>query len=206
MSDETRFADRREAGRRLAASLAHHAGRDDVVVLGLPRGGVPVAFEVGRALGAPIDVFLVRKLGVPGHEELAFGAIASGEVMVLNDDVITATGLGRASIQEVVTRELATLERQERMYRGGRTANEVRDRVAIAVDDGLATGATMRAAIKALGDRGARAVVVAVPTAPRETCEALRGEVDEVICPITPDPFVAVGLWYRDFAPVSDDE
>jgi putative phosphoribosyl transferase len=206
MSDETRFADRRDAGRRLAASLGQYAGREDVVVLGLPRGGVPVAFEVGHALGAPIDVFLVRKLGVPGHEELAFGAIASGGVMVLNDDVIAATGLGRDQIEAVVTRELATLERREQIYRGGRPAIEVRDRVAIAVDDGLATGATMRAAIKALRDRGASAIAVAVPTAPREACEALRGEVDEVICATTPDPFVAVGLWYRDFTPVSDDE
>ena len=206
MSEQARFADRYDAGRRLAASLSRYRERDDVVVLGLPRGGVPVAYEVARALRAPLDVFLVRKLGVPGHEELAMGAIASGGVMVLNEDVVAATGVGREEIAAVASRELQTLRRQEHSFRGDRPPVTIRDHVAIAVDDGLATGATMRAAIRALRDQGAKAIVVAVPTAPRETCEALRPAVDEVICVATPDPFMAVGLWYRDFAPVGDDE
>lgn len=205
MSDETRFADRHDAGRRLAAALSGYAGRDDVVVLGLPRGGVPVAYEVARALGAPLDVFLVRKLGVPGHEELAMGAIASGGVMVLNDDVVAATGIDRGQIEEVAARELETLRHQETKYRGERPPVDLGGRAAIAVDDGLATGATMRAAISALRGRRAKWIAVAVPTAPRETCEALRRQVDEVVCATTPDPFMAVGLWYRDFAPVGDD-
>jgi putative phosphoribosyl transferase len=185
--------------------LRAYADRDDVVVLGLPRGGVPVAYEVANALRAPLDVFVVRKLGVPGHEELAMGAIGSGEVMVLNDDVVEATGTEREQIEEVVARELDTLRRQELAYRGDRPPVEVRDRLAIVVDDGLATGATMRAAVRALRDRSARSIVVAVPTAPRETCDVLRREVDEVLCVCTPEPFMAVGLWYRDFSPVGDD-
>jgi putative phosphoribosyl transferase len=206
MSDQTCFADRRDAGRRLATALHQYAGRDDVVVLGLPRGGVPVAYEVGQALGAPVDVFLVRKLGFPGHEELAMGAIASGGVMVLNQDVLGAGGISPEKIEQVAARELETLNRQELSFRGDRPPVEVRDKVAIVVDDGLATGATMRAAVKALRERGTGRIVVAVPTAPVETCEALRHEVDEVVCATTPDPFMAVGLWYRDFHPVSDDE
>jgi predicted phosphoribosyltransferase len=186
--------------------LPGYAGRDDAVVLGLPRGGVPVAYEVAHALGAPLDVFVVRKLGVPGHEELAMGAIASGEVMVLNDDVVTATGVEREQIDTVARRELETLRQQEVSLRGGRPPVEVRGRVAVVVDDGLATGATMRAAVSALRGLDAQAIVVAVPTAPRETCEALAREVDEVVCAATPDPFMAVGMWYRDFAPVSDDQ
>ena len=177
-----------------------------MVVLGLPRGGVPVAYEVAQALRAPLDVFVVRKLGVPGHEELAMGAIASGEVIVLNGDVVSATGIDREQIDAVTARELETLRRQEAGYRGERPPIEVRDQVVIVVDDGLATGATMRAAVKALRDRGAKSIVVAVPTAPGETYESLRHEVGEVVCTSTPDPFVAVGLWYRDFAPVSDDQ
>ncbi len=206
MSEQTRFDDRHDAGRRLAAALTAYAERRDVVVLGLPRGGVPVAYEVARALHAPLDVFVVRKLGVPGHEELAMGAIASGGVMVLNDDVVLATGIDREQIDQVAARELETLTRQEQRFRGERPPLEVRDRVAIAVDDGLATGATMRAAVTALRDSGARAIVVAVPTAPRETCEMFRREVDEVVCATMPEPFTAVGLWYRDFTPVSDDQ
>jgi predicted phosphoribosyltransferase len=206
MSGRRRFTDRRHAGRQLAERLAQYAGRDDVVVLGLPRGGVPVAFEVAHALRAPLDVFLVRKLGVPGHEELAMGAIASGGVQVLNDDVVSATGVRDTQIAQVAARELEQLQRQERAFRGDRPPLDVHGRVAILVDDGLATGATMRAAIAALRDQRAGAIVVAVPTAPRETCEALRPEVDEVVCARTPDPFTAVGLWYRDFTPVSDQE
>ncbi len=206
MSGRTRFSNRHDAGRRLAGHLADYTGRSDVVVLGLPRGGVPVAYEVARVLGAPLDVFLVRKLGVPGHEELAMGAIASGGVQVINDDVVSAIGVGQAEIDQVAARELAHLERQEHAYRGDRPPLDPTGRVAILVDDGLATGATMRAAVAALRDRGAGAIVVAVPTAPRETCEAFAREVEAVVCASTPDPFMAVGLWYRDFAPVSDGE
>jgi predicted phosphoribosyltransferase len=206
MSQQPRFRDRRDAGRILAAALGSYAGQVAVVVLGLPRGGVPVAYEVARALGAPLDVFLVRKLGVPGHEELAMGAIASGEIMVLNDDVVTTTGVQPGEIELVVARELETLRRREAGYRGDRAPLDVRGRVTIVVDDGLATGATMRAAVRALRERGADSIVVAVPTAPRETCDALAREVEDVICVITPDPFMAVGLWYSDFTPVGDDE
>jgi predicted phosphoribosyltransferase len=206
MTDAVRFADRHDAGKRLAERLTQYAGRDDVVVLGLPRGGVPVAYEVARALSAPLDVFLVRKLGVPGHEELAMGAIASGGVRVLNDDVLTATRVPPGAVDAAAARELERLQDQERAYRGDRPPLDVRDRVAILVDDGLATGASMRAAVEALRGHGAGAIVAAVPTAPAETCEALRREVDEIVCPQTPDPFMAVGLWYRDFTPVSDAE
>jgi predicted phosphoribosyltransferase len=206
VSNRGRFTDRRDAGRRLGERLGRYAGRADVLVLGLPRGGVPVAFEVARALRAPLDVFLVRKLGVPGHEELAMGAIASGGIRVLNDDVLSATRIGQPQIEAVSARELSTLEQQEVAYRGDRPPLDPRGRTAILVDDGLATGATMRAAVEALRDRGAAGIVVAVPTAPAETCAALAREVDEVVCLITPDPFMAVGLWYRDFAPVSDAE
>ena len=206
MGETTRFVDRRDAGRRLAAELTSYAQRADVVVLGLPRGGVPVAFEVAAALDAPLDVFVVRKLGVPGREELAMGAIASGGVRVLNQDVVAAAGIGPEAVEQVTERERQTLFRQEGAFRGGRAPVEVRDRTTIAVDDGLATGATMRAAVTALRERAAAAIVVAVPTAPRETCEALRSIADEVVCTTTPDPFTAVGLWYEDFAPVSDDE
>lgn len=206
MSDQNRFADRHDAGRLLAAELTSYFDRDDVIVLGLPRGGVPVAYEVAQALRAPLDVFLVRKLGVPGHEELAMGALASGGVMVLNDDVVAAAGIGRDQIEAVAEREQATLTRQEQSFRGERPPLELGGKVAVVVDDGLATGATTRAAVGALRDLGAAAIVVAVPTAPRETCEVLRPEVDELVCAITPDPFTAVGLWYRDFAPVSDEE
>ena len=206
MGVRAHFADRREGGRRLADELTPYAGRSDVVVLGLPRGGVPVAFEVANALRAPLDVFVVRKLGVPGHEELAMGAIASGGVRVLNRDVVEANRVGPEEVERVTQRELETLSRQERRFRGERPPIEVKDRTAIAVDDGLATGATMRAAVTALRELGAAAIVVAVPTAPRETCEALRSLADEVVCATTPDPFMAVGLWYADFTPVMDEE
>jgi predicted phosphoribosyltransferase len=206
VTGELRFADRRDGGRLLARQLGRYAHRRDVVVLGLPRGGMPVAAEVASALGAPLDVFVVRKLGVPGHEELAMGAIASGGVRVLNDDVVRAVGIPEREVDAVAARELETLEARERAYRGDRDPVELRGRTAILVDDGLATGATMRAAISALKGLGAAGIVVAVPTAPRETCEALRSEVDDVVCARTPEPFTAVGLWYRDFAPVSDDQ
>src|SRR5260370_1838328 len=201
-----RFSDRAEGGKLLARQLSKYADRKDVLILGLPRGGVPVAFEVASALKAPLDVFVVRKLGVPGHEELAMGAIASGGIRVLNDDVVDSLRIPQDAIDAVAARELETLQARERDYRGERPPVDPRGPTAILVDDGLATGATMRAAIKALRDLRASQIVVAVPTAPRETCEALRREVDDEVCATTPDPCRAGGLWYRDFAPVSDEE
>ena len=200
------FRDRTEAGRRLALRLGEYAGRPDVIVLGLPRGGVPVAYEVAQALGAPLDVFVVRKLGLPGQEELAMGAIASGGVMVLTDDVVRPLGIPSEVIDEVAERELRELQRRERLYRGGRPAPEVRGRTVILVDDGLATGSTMRAAVAALRRLGPERIVVAVPTAAPSTCEEFRHEADECLCEITPDPFYAVGVWYEDFAQTGDDE
>src|SRR5512135_1526004 len=202
----TAFRDRTEAGQLLAEKLSAYAGRPDVLVLALPRGGVPVAYEVARALGVPLDVFLVRKLGVPGHEELAMGAIASGGVCVLNDDVVQALNIPGRVIEAVAARERRELERRERAYRGGRPAPEVRGRAVILVDDGLATGSTMRAAVAALRRRGPARIIVAVPTAAPSTCEEFRHEADECVCDITPDPFYAVGLWYEDFSHTTDDE
>ncbi len=202
----TAFRDRTEAGRLLAGPLAAYSGLPDVLVLALPRGGVPVAYEVARALRAPLDVLVVRKLGVPGHEELAMGAIASGGDCVLNDDVVQALRIPRRVIQAVVERELGELERRERAYRGDRPAPEVRGRTVILVDDGLATGSTMRAAVTALRRLGPARLVVAVPTAAPSTCEEFRHEADECVCEITPDPFYAVGLWYEDFSQTTDDE
>jgi putative phosphoribosyl transferase len=201
-----RFRDRAEAGRQLAEQLHEYAGRNDVVVLGLPRGGVPVAFEVARALGAPLDVFLVRKLGVPGHEELAMGAVASGGVRVLNEELVRRLGLSAQELDEVVAREEAELERREEAYRGGRPRPDLRGKVGILVDDGLATGATMRAAVEALRREGPAKLMVAVPTGAEESCEDLRPLVDELVCLTTPQPFYAVGLWYDDFTPTTDDE
>ena len=201
----TPFRDRAEAGRILAEKLVVYAGRPDVLVLALPRGGVPVAFEVARALDVPLDVFVVRKLGVPGHEELAMGAIASGGVRVLNEDVIQVCPPLRV-IEAVTARELEELGRRERSYRGDRPALQVRGRTVILVDDGLATGSTMRAAIKALRRLGPDRIVVAVPTAAPSTCAELGLEADECICCITPDPFYAVGVWYEDFSQTTDRE
>jgi predicted phosphoribosyltransferase len=202
----SKFRDRSEAGRALAAELQRYAGRDDVLVLALPRGGVPVAYEVARTLGAPLDVFLVRKLGVPGHEEYAMGAIAEGGAMVLSQDVIEQLRIPPAAVQAVVQKELAELERRAALYRRGLAAPNMRGRTVILVDDGLATGSTMRAAVQALRSLGPARIVVAVPVAAPETCEALRAEADEVICARTPEPFYAVGLWYEDFSQTSDDE
>ena len=202
----TAFRDRSEAGQLLAERLVAYAGRPDILVLALPRGGVPVAYEVARALGAPLDVFVVRKLGIPGHEELAMGAIASGGVRVLNDDVVQALHIPERVIEAVAARELRELERRERAYRGDRPAPDVRDRTVILVDDGLATGSTMRAAVAALRRLGPARIVVAVPTAAPSTCEEFRREADECICQITPEPFHAVGLWYQDFSQTTDDE
>jgi predicted phosphoribosyltransferase len=201
-----RFRDRAEAGRLLAERLTPYAGRPDVVVLALPRGGVPVAYEVARALNAPLDVFVVRKLGLPGHEELAVGAIASGGVRVLNEGVVAAAGLTPEAIEGVAERERAEIERREREYRGDRPPLSPEGKVAILVDDGLATGATMRAAIAAVRERSPARVVVAVPTAAPSTCDELAREVDELICLRTPEPFYAVGLWYDDFSQTSDEE
>jgi predicted phosphoribosyltransferase len=200
------FRDRREAGRVLAQSLSRYAGRPDVQVLGLPRGGVPVAYDVAHALGAPLDVFLVRKLGVPGHEELAFGAIATGGVRLLNRDVMDSLRLPEEVVEEVVAVESAELDRRERAYRDGRPAPDVRDRIVILVDDGLATGASMRAAVAALRKLNPARVVAAVPVAARQTCVLMAREVDELVCARVPEPFHAVGLWYVDFSQTSDEE
>jgi putative phosphoribosyl transferase len=200
------FRDRRDAGRRLAELLRSYANRADVLVLALPRGGVPVGYELARALGAPLDVFLVRKLGVPGQEELALGAVASGGVRVLNADVVEQLDIPPAAIDRLAAEAQRELERREQRLRDGRPAPEVRGRTVILVDDGLATGSTMRAAARALRQRGPAKLVVAVPTAAAETCAALRSEVDEVVCAITPEPFYAVGLWYEDFSQTTDQE
>jgi len=200
------FRDRYEAGRQLATKLSAYAGRPGVVALALPRGGVPVAFEVARALDAPLDVFLVRKLGVPGHEELALGAIASGGVRVLNAEVVRALDITPGTIEVVTTRETEELARRESAYRDDRPPPEVTGRTVILVDDGLATGATMRAAVAALRAEGAARLVVAVPVAAPDTCDAFRVEVDEIVCMVTPEPFYAVGLWYADFTPTADAE
>jgi erythromycin esterase-like protein/predicted phosphoribosyltransferase len=200
------FCNRRHAGQLLARKLAHYADRPDVLVLALPRGGVPVAYEVAHALHAPMDVFLVRKLGVPGYEELAMGAVATGRVRVLNDTIVAGLGIPDYLIDAVAAKELEELKRRERIYRGGRPPPDVRGRTVILVDDGLATGATMLAAIKALRQLQPARIVVAVPTAAPDTCEALRAEVDEVVCAITPEPFDAVGRWYEDFSQTTDEE
>jgi predicted phosphoribosyltransferase len=201
-----RFRNRNEAGRLLAEKLTAYANRPGVLVLALPRGGVPVAYEVAHALGAPLDVFLVRKLGVPGYEELGMGAIATGGVRVLNDQIVRGLGIPDYVIDAVAAQEQQELERRERLYRGGRAPADVRGRTVILVDDGLATGATMRAAIMAVRQLQPARIVVAIPTASPETCEELRAEVDELICAITPEPFLAVGHWYEDFSQTTDDE
>jgi predicted phosphoribosyltransferase len=202
----TPYRDRTEAGRFLARKLEQYANRTDVLVLALPRGGVPVAFEVARTLGAPLDVFLVRKLGVPGHEELAMGAIASGGVRVLNPDVVSGLGIPPEVIEAVAAREGHELARRERDYRDDRPAPDVRGRIVILIDDGLATGTTMRSAVVALRRQEPARLVVAVPIAARSTCEEFRGEVDEVVCARTPEPFYAVGAWYEDFSQTTDAE
>jgi putative phosphoribosyl transferase len=200
------FRDRTEAGRLLAARLEKYAGKPDVIVLALPRGGVPVAYEVARALRAPMDVFVVRKLGIPGQEELAMGAVATGGVRVLNDQVVSGLGIPDYVIDAVVHWETEELKRRERAYRGDRPPPDVRGKTVILIDDGLATGSTMLAAVRALRQQGPARIVVAVPVASPDTCELLKTEVDEVVCAATPEPFYAVGLWYRDFSQTTDDE
>lgn len=200
------LANRTEAGKLLAARLSRYAGRTDTIVLALPRGGVPVAFEIARALCAPIDVFLVRKLGLPGQEELAMGAIASGGVKVLNRDVVGYLNIPEITINAVARKEQQELERRERLYRGDSPPAEVRGKTVILVDDGLATGSTMRAAIAALKNLGPDRIVVAVPVASPSTINELLREVDEVVCILAPEDFRGVGRWYQDFSQTTDQE
>ena len=201
-----RFMDRTHAGRQLGAALSAYAGRADVLVLALPRGGVPVAFEVARALDAPLDVFIVRKLGVPGHEELAMGAIATGGARLIDDAIARQLRISERAVQAVAEAEQRELERRERQYRGDRPPPDIAGRTVILVDDGLATGASMRVAVGALRQEHPGRIVVAVPIAPPETCDVLRREADDVVCAVTPEPFYAVGLWYNDFTQTTDAE
>jgi predicted phosphoribosyltransferase len=201
-----RFRNRNDAGRQLAERLTAYANRHDVVVLGLPRGGVPVAAEVARVLNAPLDVFVVRKLGVPGHSELAMGAIARGGVRVLSEDLISELGIPRSAVEQVAVRERLELDRRDRLYRGDRGFPLLRDRTVIVIDDGLATGATMEAAVAALRTYGPQRIVVAAPVGATESCHRLVGIADEVVCATTPEPFQAVGLWYERFDQTTDEE
>jgi putative phosphoribosyl transferase len=200
------FANRQDAGRQLAHALADLAGAPDVVVLGLPRGGVPVAHEVALSLGAPLDVLVVRKLGAPGQPELALGAVASGGTVVLNDEIVRHLGVDRARLDAIVAAETAVVRERDRAYRGDREPVAVEDRTVVVVDDGLATGATMRAALMALRARGARQLIAAAPVAPPEVVELLADDADRVVVLDAPERFVAVGAWYRDFRQVTDDE
>jgi putative phosphoribosyl transferase len=201
-----RYADRREAGRELASALREHVAGQDAVILGLPRGGVPVAYEVAMALAAPLDVFLVRKLGVPGYEELAMGAIASGGVRVLNVEVVERLGIDEETIDAVSARELEELDRRERLYRDGRPPPDLTERTAVLVDDGLATGSTMRAAAAALREAGAGRTIAAAPVGAAATCRSLRDIADAVVCAQSPQDFMAVGVWYTDFTQTTDEE
>jgi predicted phosphoribosyltransferase len=200
------FRDRTDAGKRLAQKLSAYRSRPDVVVLALPRGGVPVGFEVARALRAPLDVFVVRKLGVPGHEELAMGAIASGGVCVLNDEVVRVLDVPSRVLSEVAAQELQELRRREQLYRDDRPLPELQDRTVILVDDGLATGSTMRAAVAALRKHRPARIIVAVPVGASSTCETIRHEADDCVCVSSPEPFDAVGHWYGDFSQTTDEE
>ena len=201
-----RFLNRTDAGCRLATHLAEYASRSDVIVLALPRGGVPVGFEVASKLFVAFDVFLVRKLGVPGHPELAMGAIAAGGIQVLSEDVIRDFGIPQAIVEQVAVRERLELDRRDREYRGGRKPPVIRDRTVILVDDGLATGSSMHAATLALRQQAPATIVVAVPVGARDTCERLAQVADRVVCPESPEPFRAVGVWYEDFDQTSDEE
>jgi putative phosphoribosyl transferase len=200
------FLDRRDAGRKLAQRFDAYVGKPDVIVLALPRGGVPVAYEISLRLDAPLDVLVVRKLGVPGHEELAMGAIASGGIQVVDQRVVNALGVSREAFEDVEARERAELERRERTFRAGRPPLDVTGKIAIIVDDGLATGASMAAAIDAIRTRDPARVVAAVPVASPETCAALGERADEMICLVTPDRMYAVGIWYEDFTQTTDAE
>ena len=201
-----RFRDRIQAGQELAKALAEYANRPDVVVLALPRGGVPVAYEVARALGAPLDVFVVRKLGLPIHPEMAMGAIASGGVRVLDPEVVRRFGVSKAELAAVTEAERRELARREQLYRESRPFPDVRGKTVILVDDGLATGATMAAAAAALRTQDPAKLIVAVPVSSPETCDAFRDLVDDIVCAVTPEPFYAVGLWYEDFSQTTDEE
>ena len=200
------FQNRSEAGQLLAGKLIDYKNRSDALVLALPRGGVPVGLEVALVLEAPLDVFLVRKLGVPGHEELAFGAIATGGVRVLLQDIVHSYRISQGDIEAVAGREHTELERRERLYRGGLPASDPAGRTVILVDDGLATGATMLAAVRALRKENPKQIIVGVPVASIEACDDFRPEVDKIVCAATPDPFYAVGFWYRDFTQTTDEE
>ncbi len=201
-----KFDDRIDAGNQLARALTRYSGMDNILVLALPRGGVPVAYQVAKELQAPLDVFLVRKLGVPGHEELAMGAIATGGIKVMNQRVVETMDISELAIDEVARQEQQELERREKAYRGERPMPELEERVIILVDDGLATGASMRAAVSAVRTRSPERIVVAVPTAPPETCTAFEDDVDDMVCHITPTPFMGVGGSYKDFTQTTDDE
>lgn len=201
-----RFKDRRQAGRILARKLSAYAGQTDVIILALPRGGVPVAYEVAIALNAPLDIFLVRKLGLPGREELAIGAIASGGVRVLNNDIIRALNVPEEVINIVAQRELQELGRREQLYRGDRPAPEVRGRKVILIDDGLATGASMRAAVVGVRAQHPAGIVIAVPAAAPEACDVFQFEVDDMVCVMTPEPFYGLSRWYEDFSQTTDEE
>lgn len=201
-----RFRDRQAAGRALADRLDRYAERDDVMILALPRGGVPVGFEIAAALKLPLDILIVRKLGVPGHEELALGAIASGGIEVFNPSLIATLGITPQQIEAVLQRERRELERREQAYRGDRPRPDLAARTVILIDDGVATGATMRAAVAALSEAGLAKLVVAIPTASREACDELRRQVDDLVCLAVPEPYIAVGAWYRTFAQTSDSE
>src|SRR3954471_12710544 len=206
MDEQPRFRDRSEAGRLLAERLRHHAGRDDIVVLGLPRGGVPVAAEIARALDAPLEVFVVRKLGIPQHEEMAFGAIATGGTRVLNRPLVERIGLPAEWIEAIDAKERRELQRRERVYRGDRPPPDLAGKTVILVDDGLATGSTMLAAVLAVKAEDPARVIIAVPVSDPDVCDAMRREADEVVCLLTPRPLRAVGAWYEDFTQASDDE
>lgn len=206
MTSETRFRNRTEAGKLLASQLTQYANRPDVLVLGIPRGGIMVAAEVATTLNAPLDICLVRKLGVPGNQELAMGAIAAGGFQVLNEDLLDWLQISGHTIAQVGDRELQELQHHDLIYRGDRSLPQIRDRIVILVDDGLATGSMMRAAIGVLKPQQPQRIIIAVPVAPLDTCERLRTEVDEVVCLMTPEQFCGIGLWYEDFTPTTDDE
>ncbi len=201
-----RLRDRKEAGGVLARLLHAYRGSPDVLVLALPRGGVPIGYEIALDLGAPLDVFLVRKLGAPGHEELAIGAIAAGGARFMNEEIVQALGVTEDQIERIASSEQLELDRRARLYRGDRPPPVIAERIVILVDDGLATGATMRAAAAAISAQNPRRLVVGVPVAAAETCELMRAEVDEIVCAMMPDPFHAVGLWYEDFSQTTDEE
>jgi predicted phosphoribosyltransferase len=200
------FRDRTDAGKYLATKLLSYKDRQDVLVLALPRGGVPVAFEVAQALRVPLDIFLVRKLGVPGHEELAMGAISTGGVRVLNEDTVDYLNIPEHIIDSIAAEELKELKRRERAYRGNRPEPDVKGKTVILIDDGLATGSTIRAAAQALRQQQPARIIVAVPVSAPETCDEYRIGVDEIICAVTPEPFVGVGMWYLDFSQTTDEE